>query len=155
MDIFKLLDELDDVAENGTKIPFSSKIIVDKDEFMSLIEEMRIAVPEELKQAEWIKEEKQRIISEAKVDADKMLKDVQIHIENMVDNHEIVSEAEKRAEEILDRAQISAREVRSGAREYADDIISNVEESLREISGRMLNTVEHLEKNRTELNQSK
>ncbi len=154
MDIFKLLDELDELVESSTKIPLSGKIMIDKDELMSLIEEMRIAVPEELKQAEWIKEEKQRIISEAQVDADKMLKDVQIHIENMVDNHEIVSEAEKRAEEILNRAQISAREVRSGAREYADDIISNVEESLKDISSRMLNTVEHLEKNRTELNQS-
>ena len=154
MDIFKLLDELDELVESSTKIPLSGKIMIDKDELMSLIEEMRIAVPEELKQAEWIKEEKQRIISEAQVDADKMLTDLQIHIEIMADNHAIVSEAEKRAEEILNRAQISAREVRSGAREYADDIISNVEESLKDRSSRMLNTVEHLEKNRTELNQS-
>lgn len=152
MEIFKLLDEIDTLVSESSKVPLSGKAMVDKRELLELIDEIRIKLPEELKQAEWIKEERQRILAEAQTDADTMVKEVQVHIESMVDQHEIVTEAEKRGEEILKRAQMSAKEVRIGAREYADNILSGVEENLKQIGERVNNTIEMLEVNRDELN---
>lgn len=152
MDIYKLLDELDELVSESSKVPLSGKAMIDKRELLELIDEIRIKLPDELKQAEWIKEERQRILAEAQTEADTMVKEVQVHIEDMVDHHEIVTEAEKRGEEILKRAQISAKEVRIGAREYADDIIGNVEENLRQLGLRLEETIEVVSNNRKELN---
>lgn len=152
MDVFKLLDEMDELVSASSKVPLSGKSMIDKRELLELVDEIRIKLPDELKQAEWIKEERQRILTEAQSDADTMVKEVQVHIESMVDHHEIVTEAEKRGEEILERAQISAKEVRSGAREYADNILGSVVENLKEIGLRVSDTIELLESNREELN---
>ena len=151
MDIYKLLDELDELVSESSKVPLSGKAMIDKRELLELIDEIRIKLPDELKQAEWIKEERQRILAEAQTEADTMVKEVQTHIEEMVDHHEIVTEAEKRGEEILKRAQMSAKEVRLGAREYADDIIGNVEDNLKQLGFRLEETIEVVSNNRKEL----
>lgn len=152
MEIFKLLDEVEDLVDSSSNLPLSSKSMIDKRELMELINELRIKLPEELKQAEWIKDERQRILYEAQKDADNMIKEVQSHIEDMINSHEIITEAEKRAEEILERAKISAKEVRIGAREYADDLLGGVEDYLKQVSSRVSETVSLLESNRQELN---
>ena len=152
MDIYKLLDEIEDLVDNSSTIPLSGKVMIDKRELLELIKEVKIKLPDEFKQAEWIKDERQRILSEAQNDADNMIKDVQVHIEDMIDHHEIITEAEKRAEEILERATISAKEVRIGAREYADSILGGVEEDLRKSNARVDETISLLQLNREELN---
>ena len=65
MEIFTLLETLEDILERSKSIPFSGKGIVDKEELLEIIKEIRLKLPDELKQAKWIKEERQRIIEEA------------------------------------------------------------------------------------------
>ena len=151
MDIYKLLDEMEDLIDSSSTIPLSGKAMIDKRELSELIQEIRLKLPDELKQAEWIKDERQRILYEAQTDADNMIKEVQVHIEDMIDEHEIIAEAEKRAEEILERARMSAKEVRLGAHEYAGNILINVEESLKQIVSRVSETVSSVEEDRAEL----
>ena len=55
MEIFTLLEELEDILENSKSVPFSGKSVVDKDEILEIIKEVRLKLPEELKQANWIK----------------------------------------------------------------------------------------------------
>ena len=59
MDILLLLDEIEDIIEDGTSVPFSKKILVDTEELLDILKEIRIRLPDEIKQAAWIKEEKQ------------------------------------------------------------------------------------------------
>lgn len=66
MEIFTLLETLEDLLENSRSLPFSSKGLVDKEEMLDLIKEIRIKLPDELKQAKWVKEERQRILVEPK-----------------------------------------------------------------------------------------
>ena len=63
MEIFTLLETLEEILENSRSVPFSNKGIVDKEEMLDLIKEIRIKMPDELKQAKWVKEERQRIDS--------------------------------------------------------------------------------------------
>jgi len=148
MDVLKLLDEIEDIVESGSTIPFAGKVLVDKNDILEIIKEIRIKLPDEIKQAEWIKEERQRILAEAQNEADTMLQEVKLHIEELVEQHEITKLAYERAEEITSKAQSNAKEMRIGAREYADGLLKEVEDNLRSI-------IETLEKNRQELNNFK
>ena len=69
MEIFTLLETLEEMLEGSKSIPFSNKGIVDKEEMLEIIKEIRLKLPEELKQAKWVKEERQRILVEAQKEA--------------------------------------------------------------------------------------
>ena len=75
MEIFTLLETLEDILEKSKTLPFTEKSIIAKEEFLDIIKEIRLRLPDELKQAKWIKEERERIISEAQKDADDIVKE--------------------------------------------------------------------------------
>ena len=60
MEIFTLLENLEELLDTGTKVPFSGKVLVDRDELAEILENIRIKLPDELKQAKWVKEERGR-----------------------------------------------------------------------------------------------
>ena len=86
MEIFELLETLEDIIEKSRNVPFSSKGIVDK-------EEIRLKLTDELKQAKWVKEERQRILVEAQKEADGIVKEAENRIISMIDEHEITRKA--------------------------------------------------------------
>ena len=132
MEIFTLLETLEDILENSRNVPFSSKGIVDKEEMLDLIKEIRIKMPDELKQAKWVKEERQRIIMDAQKEADQIVKETETKIISLVDDHEITRQALAQKEEIIESADKVAREITTGTREYADALLERLEEILKE-----------------------
>lgn len=144
MEVLKLLDEIEDIIESSSSIPFAGKVVVDKEEILDIIKEIRIKLPDEIKQAEWIKEERQRILVEAQNEADTIVEEAKVHIEEMIDKEEITKQARERAEEIIEKAQSNAKEIRIGAREYADELLKNVQDTLQSMVGT-------LDENRNEL----
>ena len=132
MEIFTLLENLEELVENGTKVPLSSKVLVDKDELSEILEEIRMKLPDELKQAKWVKEERQRIISDAEKEAEDMIKDAQNKIVKMVDEHVITQQALQQKEDIIENANKVSKEISMGTRDYADAILEKVEEVLKE-----------------------
>ncbi len=135
MDVLKLIDEVEDIVEGGSSLPFSSRVMIDKDELLDIIKEIRINLPDEIKQAAWIKEERQRILDDAQSDADTLLSDAENKLEEMLEEEGISKMANQRAEEIINRAQINAKEIRLGAMEYADSLLLDTQESLKEVIG--------------------
>lgn len=133
MDILDLIDEVEDAVEAGTSVPFTSKVMVDKEEILDIIKEIRIKLPDEIKQAAWIKEERQRILAEAQKDADNMINEANYKLEEMVEDDKVLKVANQRAEDILTRAQLSAKEIRIGAMEYADTLLEDTQENLKEV----------------------
>ena len=122
MEIFTLLENLEEILEAGTKVPFSTKVMVDAEELREIIEDIRLKLPDELKQAKWVKEERQRIISDAELEAQKVLKETEGKIINLVDEHEITKKALAQKEEIIENANKVSKEISEGTREYADNI---------------------------------
>ena len=122
MEIFTLLENLEEILEAGTKVPFSTKVMVDAEELREIIEDIRLKLPDELKQAKWVKEERQRIISDAELEAQKVLKETEGKIINLVDEHEITKKALAQKEEIIENANKVSKEISEGTREYADKI---------------------------------
>ena len=132
MEIFTYLDTLEDILEKGKSVPFTSKTIVDKEELLDIIKEIRIKLPDELKQAKWIKEERQKILVEAKKEADEIVKEAENRIISMIDEHEITKKAYEKKAEIIETANEMSREISKGTKDYADNVLNGIEVALQE-----------------------
>jgi len=128
----RLIEEIEDVIENGSTLPFSNKVMVDIDEIYNILGEIRVKLPDEIKQAAWIKEERQRILAEAQKDADTLLSEAELKLEELIDQDEVTQKAKEVAEEMIARAKQNAKEIRLGALEYADNILLETQEKLKE-----------------------
>lgn len=144
MEIFALLEALEELVENSKKLPLSSKIVVDKEELNELIEDIRLKLPDDLRQAKKIKDERLDILNDAKGKAEQMLKDAEVKIIQMVDEHVITQKAVMQKDEIVNSANKASQEISIGTRTYADNILEKVEAVLIE-------ELETIKKNREEL----
>ena len=141
MEIFTLLEALEDILERSKTVPFTEKSITEKEQFLDIIKEIRLKLPDELKQAKWIKEERERIIAEAQKDADAIVKEAENRIISMIDEHEITKKAYDKKTEIIADANEMFREITQGTNTYVDGILANIENNMIEL-GKTLNGVE-------------
>ena len=130
MDIEQIMNELEEKIDGCRTIPFWGKGIIDKEELLDMLQDMRNKFPEELRQAKWVKEERQRIINDAQKEAAAMIKSTEEKIAAMVNEHDITQQAYSKANQIIDSAQQNSREIRLGANQYADDVLRALEEEL-------------------------
>ena len=144
MKLLNLIDEIEDIVEAGTGVPLTGKVMINKEEILGIIQEIRIKLPDEIKQASWIKEERQRIIDEAQKTSSTMISEAEIKLEELIDKDEIVKKANQRADKILKHAELSADEIQKGALEYADELLYESQERFKEI-------IQLLNENRKEL----
>ena len=144
MEIFTLLDELEEYLEEARTLPFTSKALVDKEEILDIIKEIRLKLPDELKQAKWVKEERTRILVEAEKEADGIVKEAENRIISMIDEHEITRKAYEQKAQIIETANEMSREISKGTKDYADNILEKIQTVLEDA----LKTVEN---NRKEL----
>lgn len=89
MEILSILETLEDLVEKSVSVPFSGKCMIDKEEILEIIKEIRLKLPDDIKQAKWVKEERQRILLEAQKEANEIIKDAENKISSLVDEHEI------------------------------------------------------------------
>ncbi len=130
MEIFTLLETIENLLENSKRLPFSNKNVVDKDEILNVVREIRLKLPDDLKQAKWVREERTRILQEAKKEGEDIVKEAENRIIAMIDEHEITKKAYAEKEKIIASANEMAKEMSEGTKEYADSILSDVEETI-------------------------
>lgn len=132
MEILSILETLEDLIEKSSGIPLTGKCMVDREEVLEIIKEMRLKLPDDLKQATWIKDERQKILLEAQKEANNIVKDAEGRIASLVDEHEITKKAYEQADEIISSSQKNAKEIRLGTKEYADGILDKLDQILRD-----------------------
>src|SRR5699024_6006234 len=131
MDVLNLVDEMEDIVEEASTVPLSKKVMVNSEEILDIIKEIRIRLPDEIKQAVLIKEKKQRILAEDQKDADNMLNEAEYKLEELIEKEGITKIAKERGEEIIEKAQNDAKEIRLGAMEYADSLLEEAQDQLK------------------------
>ena len=89
MEVLEIIDMLEDVVEKSMAIPFMGRAIVDREELLDLIQEIRLNLPGDLKQAKWVKEERQRILDEANKEAESIIKNAEEKMAGLIDDHEV------------------------------------------------------------------
>jgi len=137
MEIFTLLQAIEDLLEQSKTIPFSGKAVVEKEEVLDIIKEIRLKLPDELKQAKWIKEERDRIINEAKKDADEIVNDATSRTISMIDEHEITKKAYEKKEEIIAAGNDEFRKIQKEADKYSYDKLDELEKTLTDLQSQV------------------
>lgn len=130
MDVIKLLEYLNEIIETSAKVPMTGKVIVHKKETLEIIEKIINYLPDELKKAQWIVEEKERILSEAIEESENLKRENINFLKKQIENHDITKQAKVKAEAIVASAERSAKSIRLGARDYADEILNQLDNEI-------------------------
>ena len=131
--VLDLLNELEETLDNSRAVPFSNRVSVDKEELYEIITEIRMKLPNELKQSKWVIEERNKILIDAQKEADEIVKNAEERVKRMVDENEVTKLAYEQAAEIVDNAKKTSKELRIGAMEYAEEVLGTAQERLREL----------------------
>ena len=131
--VLQLLDELEDVLDSSKAVPFSNKVSVDKEEIYDIISEIRMKLPNELKQSKWVIEERNKILIDAQREADEIVKNAEDRMVRMIDDNEVTKKAYEQAAAIIDSAKKTSKEMRLGAMEYAEGVLADAEGKLKEL----------------------
>lgn len=148
MNILSLLDVLEDELEKGISLPFGNRVLINREKCLEIIKDIRLNMPEEIKQAEWIKMERQKILVDAQKESETILQEAEAKIESLVEENEITQKAYEQARGIMESCQENAKEIRLGTKEYADGLLGEVEDYL-------ISQLEVLRNNRNEINSMK
>jgi len=146
--VIELIDEMQKIVENGSTLPFSSKALINPEEALDILDDIRKALPEELVQAQDIVNRKNAILVEAQNDADRIRSEAKQRLAEMINTNEITRTATEQAEKILENAQNSAKDIRVGTQHYSDKILYNLQVQLKQIN-------DTIEEDRKELRQIK
>lgn len=130
IDILYLVDRFEEFLKEGWRIPFTSLRVVDEQQGLRLIEQMRVSVPEELKKAKRAIKERDRILAEARRKADRIVARAEEQALNMVQEHELKLLAEKEAQALLEQARREAEAFRAEADDYALEVLRQLETQL-------------------------
>lgn len=131
MDILELISELEEKIDSSLEIPLIKKAFVNKEELMNLVGDISLQLPDEVRMAKSIAEDRTRILAAAQKQADLIIKNAEQKIISMVDEHEITKRANEQANEIIAKAQKNARDIRIGTLEYSDNLLSQLDNTLK------------------------
>lgn len=130
MDIMEIIELMEETVDKAPTVPLSGKILLDKDDILDYIQEMRLSYPDEVKEAKWVKEERQRIIQEAESRAESMIKTAEAKMIQMVDENEITKQAQEYSAQLVEDAKAQSTKLITDSDQYADDILGDVERRL-------------------------
>ncbi len=130
-----LIDDLEAIVERGSRIPFSSKVLVDRDIYLDALDAVRTAMPEAVMLADRIVRDKERIITQAEAEAERIMSLAREQVAFLISERQLLRTAEVQSNAILSSAKEEAKEIVSSAQKYAGDLLAQLEnETLRILS---------------------
>ncbi len=133
MEIINLIEEMEKTIEKSFHVPLTGNIFINGDLLLDYLDHLRARLPDEIRQAKWINQEKERLLDEAKQKAQQIVEEAFKKTETMVDEHELTYRAKVNAGEIIAKTRNAAEEIKAGAQEYADRILNQLEKSLEKL----------------------
>lgn len=112
------IDQLEALVSNAKRFPLGQKPMIDEEEFIFLLDEIRATIPAEIRDAQRLLKERERIIGEAQEEAARIVSDAQIHARELVSDHPIMNEAKKHAERLLLEAERDRNTMRGETEVY-------------------------------------
>ncbi len=148
MDIMHLVDRLEELINNGRPIWFTHSVIVDEDRILDLIDQMRVAIPDEVKKAQQQLAQRDRILAQAQEEANRTIAIAREKSEQLVSRDAIVQAAQARAEQILLQGRAEAEKTRRDADEYVIDTLRRLEMEMERLLTQVRNGILTLESER-------
>jgi hypothetical protein len=148
MDILHLVDRMEEMIKEGRRVPFGNLRLLDERRIWPLIDQMRISVPDEMRQAERVMREKERTKAQATEEAERIVELARQEAAELASDHRIALAAEREAAAIRDQAQQEAQRIVAGADEYAYDVLCDLEQELKRVLTIIENGIRAVEERR-------
>lgn len=126
IDVLYLVDRLEALLNKGWRVPMSAKTMIDEDEFLDIVDQMRIAFPEEIKQAKKIVQDRERIVAQTQEEAKHIIETAHEDAARLTNEHAVVKAAQQQAAQIEKQAQAEAAAREQGADEYAQQMLQDL-----------------------------
>ncbi|GAB4269548.1 MAG: hypothetical protein Kow0080_13270 [Candidatus Promineifilaceae bacterium] len=130
MDIQHLVDQLEEVLNESIRLPLSAYLLVNEDKIFNIIDQMRVSVPEEVRKANRISAEKERILAQAHEEAERIRELARQEATELVKRENILLSAQQRADNILERARRDAEALHHDADAYVVEVLAKLEDDL-------------------------
>ena len=150
MDIQFLVERLEALVVNARKVPMTSQVILEQAAILDLIDQMRVAIPEEVKNARRIVQESDRVVQKAREEGEQIIGAAQEQAAILLQDQSILRDAELRAGDMERQAQSKADETMRGADQYAADVLIRLESDLVKTLSIVKKSLEVLEERRPE-----
>lgn len=150
MDIQFLVERLEALVVNARKFPMTSQVILEQAAVLDLIDQMRVAIPEEVKSARRIVQESDRVVQKAREEGEQIIGAAQEQAALLLQDQSIIREAEVRSDDLEQRAQTKADETMRGADQYASDVLLRLESDLVKTLSIVKKSLEVLDERRPE-----
>jgi hypothetical protein len=134
VDILYLLDQLEEVLGAGSRLPLTSRTLVDEQEILDIVDQIRVSIPDELTAARRLTQDRDQIMADAQAEMERILRDAEAQAANRVADHSLVRSAELRAADIEDQALHQAAEVRRAADAYAHGVLQKLREQIAQVA---------------------
>ena len=144
MDILHLVDRLEELFNESRTFPFTHSVVVDEDRMLDIIDQMRVSIPEEIKKAQQLLAQKDRILAQAQEEANRTLALAREKSDKIIDNNEIALAAQKRADQIIQQAKLESEETKREADDYVLNALSNMELELERTLNQVRNGIRAL-----------
>ena len=145
MDILHLVDRLEELFNESRPIPFTHNVVVDEDRMLDLIDQMRVAIPDQVKKAQKLVSERDRTLAQAQEEAKRTVNLAREKGEGLVERDSIVEAAQARAEQILQQAELDAEATRQEADQYVLEELTKLEIEMERILGQVRNGIRALQ----------
>ena len=134
MNIEEILDMLDELLDKSWSLPLSGgRSVVDDEKIRELLDDIRLNLPREIKQAKAIVADRADILATAKREADAVVRRAEDRARALIAQEEIIKQAQQKAAEILSQAQTKAKELRNASQDFSDDLLRQSEETLTKL----------------------
>ena len=147
MDIAARIQQLEEVVMEAKSMPLSASVLVNREEVLELIQEMRASLPEEIKQARWVVKDREQLLTKARKDAEGLIQQALQEQSKLVAQEEVVRQSAKEAERVLEEARAEARQIRLEAEDYMDQKLAAFEATLTRTQEQIQGIREHQERN--------
>ena len=128
-DFESLLEELSALVDDAWELPLKkNKIMIDRDEITRIINGLNTHFPTEIARANSLLEEREKILIKAKTDAERMIKDAEEKSNSMINEQDIIKEAQRIAQQVRDSANEDAQRIRKSAVDFADSVLKRAED---------------------------
>jgi vacuolar-type H+-ATPase subunit H len=134
MTVLELLEEIEDIVDTAPGLPLTGKIMIDSNELLEIVREIRLSLPDDVQQAKWVKEEKERILTEAKAEYEKIIVEANKQADYLVDTHDITLRAQKLAEEIREEAEQYCKLLKMRTYDYVDKMLYDMQAKMDDLN---------------------
>jgi cell division septum initiation protein DivIVA len=127
MDLIERIEELQVLIEEAKSVPLSSSAVVNREEILELLAQLKEEVPEEIRQARWMSRDRDELLARARKEAERIVAEAQEQRDRLLSRTEIVHAAHREAERIVDEAKERGAKVRMQAEDYVDQKLAAFE----------------------------